>query len=128
MGLLSFFMRGDLQYVIAHSLELFEAKFIAPEALSRKLKLSLGELQKVLEILQVPTLQFPADGDNPIGEIIDRHFESKIEAYLNNSNNALNNIPLSLPLEKLPKDQVGQYPKRVTQPNLKHAPQTWATL
>jgi len=128
LGLLSFFIRGDLQYVIAHSLELFEAKFIAPEALSRKLKLSLGELQKVLEILQVPTLQFPADGDNPIGEIIDRHFESKIEAYLNNSNNALNNIPLSLPPEKLPKDQVGQYPKRVTQPNLKHAPQTWATL
>jgi len=125
---LSDVMRGEVQYVVADSLKEFEEQFIAPKALSRKFNLTVEELQQALEILQVPTLQFPIGDGDTVQEIIDRRFESKIKAYLTNSSNASNAGLPSLNLERLAKERLGQYQKRVAHSELKQAPQTWVVL
>ena len=128
LGLISHVLRRDTQYVLLYSLSEFERKFITPVTLSKKLNLSVETLQSTLEILRVPTLQFPIDAGG-IQEIMDRRFESKIEAYLNSALTPPSDASSpSAPLDKFPKKQLGEFRKRGVHSELKHAPQTWATL
>ena len=74
------------------------------------------------------TLQFPIDAGG-IQEIMDRRFESKIETYLNSALTPPSDASSpSAPLDKFPKKQLGEFRKRGVHSELKHAPQTWATL
>ena len=128
LGLISHVLRRDTQYVLLYSLSEFERKFITPVTLSKKLNLSVETLQSTLEILRVPTLQFPIDAGG-IQEIMDRRFESKIETYLNSALTPPSDASSpSAPLDKFPKKQLGEFRKRGVHSELKHAPQTWATL
>jgi hypothetical protein len=83
LGFLSYIVKNKTEYVISDSLMVFEEKFITPAGLSKKLNISLGLLENVFKILQVPTLQLPINGGSAIEEIIDRGFELKIKIHLN---------------------------------------------
>ena len=83
LGFLSYLVKNKTEYVISASLRVFEEKFITPAGLSKKLNISLGSLENMFKILQVPTLKLPINGGSAIEEIIDRGFELKIKIHLN---------------------------------------------